>query len=99
METETEYERPPEEDEERQPRRRKREKRRAFAIVRDPYGYNPLRVTDDDDPDEVIEQFIAEGKCDWLEKNDPELAQKIRQQFYERVNDLKRSAVTRRRRH
>jgi hypothetical protein len=88
METEIEYERPPEEDEEDKPRRQRKVKKVARTKVRVPWCMTPIWVTDDELPDDKIEEFVAQGKCKWLEDNDPELAQEIRERYYKRVNEL-----------
>lgn len=96
MNTDIEYERPPEEDDEREYRKPKKVKRKAFAIVRVPWCKTPLKVYDDDDPDEVIEEFVAKGRCKWLNENDPELADKIREAYFLRQNGLDRKPQKRR---
>lgn len=82
------YERPPDEayDDYEQPRRQRRQRRKAFTITRSPWSLEPLRVYDDQDPDQVIEEYVAKGHDWWLEAHDPERAQQIRAAFYERVN-------------
>ena len=92
MREDIEYERPPDEDEwdEERPRMTRRERRRAsrtrpYMMTRDPYSLAPIRVYDDEDPDEAIEKFIAEGHSWWLEKHDPEKAREIRSAYYEKI--------------
>lgn len=89
MRADTEYERPPDEDEEEAPKRKRKYRRRAFAIVRVPWCYTPLKAYDDDNPDDLIEEFVAKGRCKWLEDNDPEKAEAIRKVYFERVNNLR----------
>jgi hypothetical protein len=39
--------------------------------------------TDRDDPDEVIERYVASGKHKFLEQRNPELAKRITERFIE----------------
>jgi hypothetical protein len=67
-------------------------------IVRVPWCLTPIKVTDNQLPDDEIERFVAEGRCDWLEKNDPELAAKIRVAYNERMSGFQKPQKRRYRR-
>lgn len=78
----TEYE-----NDEQEERPKRKWKKKAFMYTRSPGSLEQIRVYDDEDPDEKIAEFIAQGKDWWLEANDPERAQKIREEYLARQND------------
>lgn len=63
----------------------KPKKSRAFMMTRSPGSKAPIRVSDDENPDEVIEKFIAEGKDTYYEKYHPEIAQQYRDRYVARL--------------
>lgn len=73
-------------DDERPRRSQKRKRSRAYMLTRCPYCKTPIKVYDDELPDEKIEEFIARGGCTWLEDNDPHRSHEIRAAFYARIN-------------
>lgn len=74
-------------DDYERPKRQSRKRRRAFAICRVPWCKTPIKVFDDEDPDEKIEEFVADGHCWWLEANDPVLAQQLRNRHFARLEE------------
>lgn len=84
------YERPPEEayDDYEKPKPKRRKRQKAFAITRCPWCLTPIKVYDDENGDDKIEEFVALGNCRWLERNNPQKADAIRKKYYERVNLL-----------
>ena len=72
-------------EESRKPREKKRNKkqRNKKPLARLNFYGVVFYISDDDDPDEVVERYVASGKHEHLEKTDPQLAIDITRRFVE----------------
>lgn len=94
---------PDAEDRPQRERKVKKRRQRAYMMTRSPFDLTPLKVYDDQMPDDVILKYCGEGNDKWLEKNNPELAQWIHALYLKTLEDdvkdkIKRKKITRKKR-